>query len=276
MLKTLVYLNADLASSIALRYACQMSKIVEMRLETIHVEEPGVEEQSPGTGWVRQTWETALLKTGEEEIAQLIQAEKPLCPPLPATKMFLGNREEKILQELQKERYDLFLEGTLYSFTSSNFYEKIRSRLFRDASCPFIFVKNLMGLTRIALLFGRGMDHFSVASSFLRIFGKAEVDVDLLYYDFPRNGATPPMEKDAEETLSAARNLLSNQGRAWKECRVIQENPEAVGDLFKNYGLVVSSVQHVMNGRSPLTELLHRIPSPIFLARRERLQGQGR
>jgi hypothetical protein len=265
MLKTLVSLNADLASSIALRYACQMANMIEMELQTIHVEEPGAEGDPPGTGWVRRTWEKALLKTGEEEIAQLIRAEKSLCPPLAATKMCIGDREEEILNELQKESYDLFIEGTLYSFSSEGFYKKIRSRLYRNASCPIILVKNLMSLTRIALLLGFGMDHSGVVASFLKIFEEAEVDVDLLYCKFRQGSGTPWGEKDPDKTLSTTRKLLAEGGRAWKECRMIQESPETVGDLFKDYGLVVSSVQHVMNRKSPLTELLHRIPSPILL-----------
>ena len=40
MLRMLVYLDADLASSIALRYACQLAQLIDMRLHSVHVEEP--------------------------------------------------------------------------------------------------------------------------------------------------------------------------------------------------------------------------------------------
>jgi hypothetical protein len=267
MLKTLVSLNADLASSIALRYACQMANIVGMELQSIHVEEPGAEGQPPGTGWVRRTWEQALLKTGEEEIAQLIEAERSSCPPLPPTKMFIGDREEEIFHELERESYDLFVEGTLYTFSPANFYKKIRSRLYRSSSCPIILVKNLMNLTRVVLLFGLGVDPSSVVGTFLKTFEGAEVDVDLFYYKFPQGGATPLQEeKDPDIILSTARKLLADGGRTSKEYRVIQDAPEKLRDLFKDYGLVVSSVQRIANKKSPLTELLHRIPSPILFA----------
>jgi len=266
MLKALVSLDADLASSIALRYACQMANMVEMELQAIHVEEPGAEGPPPGTGWVGRTWEKALLETSEDEILQLILAEKSSGMPLAATKMCLGDREEKILNELKEKSYDLFIEGTLYSFSSASFYKKIRSPLYRNASCPIILVKNFMSLTRIALLFGFGVDHSSVVESFLRIFEKADVDVDLLYGELRQGGGTPLGEKDPDETLSKARKLLVEGGRTWKECRVIQVSPETVGDFFKHYGLVVSSVQHAMNRESPLTELLDRVPSPILLS----------
>jgi len=99
MLRTLVYLDADLASSIALRYACQLTRVVDMKLHTFHVEEPDHDGHAPGTGWVRRTWESMVLKTGEFEIAQLIKAEKASCPKLDTPKMLIGDRENEILRE---------------------------------------------------------------------------------------------------------------------------------------------------------------------------------
>jgi len=266
MLKTLVTLDADLASSIALRYACQLANMAGMTLRTIHVEQPGVDEHPPGTGWVRRTWENALLKTREQEIAQLIQAEKSSCPPLAAPKMLIGDREEEILRELEREPYDLFIEGTLYTFSSTSFYKKIRSRLYRNTPCPVILVKNLMILRRIVLLFAFGVDPSSLVKTFLKIFQGIEVDVDLLFCKFEHGGADTTLrrEKDADAILAAASSLLAERGRTPKERRVVQDTPEKLGDLFKDYGLVVSSVHRLASRKSPLTELLHRIPSPIL------------
>jgi hypothetical protein len=266
MLKTLVSLNADLASSIALRYACQMASKVGMVLQTIHVEEPGAEGHPVGTGWVRRTWEKALLKTGEEEIAQLIQAEKSSCPPLAGPKMFVGDREEEILHELEREPYDLFIEGALHTFPSVNFYKKIHSRLYRHTSCPVILVKNLVKLDRVALLLRGGVDPARVVKTFLKIFEGAEVEVDLLYCKFQHGSGDPFQEtEDPDAILSAAKALLQDGGRSPKESRVSQDTPEGLGDLFKDYGLVVSSIQRGGSKADPLTELLSRIPSPILL-----------
>lgn len=52
MIKTLVSTNADLATSIALRYACQLADLTGMVLQTMPVVEPEQEGHSPGTGWV--------------------------------------------------------------------------------------------------------------------------------------------------------------------------------------------------------------------------------
>ncbi|PIX19760.1 MAG: hypothetical protein COZ70_07225, partial [Deltaproteobacteria bacterium CG_4_8_14_3_um_filter_51_11] len=243
MLKTLVSLNADLASSIALRYACRMGTMVKMTLQTIHVEDPAAAGHPPGTGWVRRTWEKSLLKAGEDEIAQLIQAERPSCPPLALTKILIGDPEEEILRELERESYDLFIEGELYSFSSASFYKKMRSRLYKDAFCPVILVKNLMEMGRIAVLLADDMNPSGVVKTFLKIFNGGVFDVDLLYYRVQQSGGqTLHNQEHAESVLSSARNLLVEGGRVPREGRVIQDSPEKLSDLFKDYGLVVSSI----------------------------------
>lgn len=266
MLTTLVALDADLASSIALRYACQMADIVEMALQTIHVEDADAEGHPPGTGWVRRTWEKALLKTGEEEIAQLIRAERSSCPRLPATKMVLGDRDEEILRELEREPYDLFVEGMLYTYSSTNFYKKIRSRLYRNASCPVILVKNLVNLSRIVLVLDSTTDPSSMVRTFLKIFKDAAIDLDLLYFGFQNDGGAMRQEDtNSDAVLSHAGKLLADGGRSPKSSRVIQGIPERLDELFKDYGLAVSSVHHVTHKKSPLGDLLYRIPSPLLL-----------
>ena len=76
MIKALVSLNADLASSIALRYSCRLAESVDMKLHTIHVEEVDREGYPPGSGWVRSTWEKGLVQTAEEEISHLISTAR--------------------------------------------------------------------------------------------------------------------------------------------------------------------------------------------------------
>jgi nucleotide-binding universal stress UspA family protein len=268
MLKTLVFLNPDLASSIALRYACRMGATLKMALQTIHVEDPAASGHPPGTGWVRRTWEKSLLKAGEEEIAQLIQAERSSCPPLAPTKMLIGDPEEEILRELERESYDLFIEGALYSYSSTSFYKKIRSRLYRHAPCPVILVKNLMNVNRIAILLDEDTVPVTVVKPFLKIFKEGAQDVDLLYCKFQQSGGpTFHKEEDGDSVLAAARKLLVEGGVAPKTSRIIQQGSENLSDLFKDYGLVVSSIQAAANKKGPLAELLHRMPSPILFCR---------
>jgi nucleotide-binding universal stress UspA family protein len=266
MLRTLVYLDADLASSIALRYACQLTQVIDVKLHIVHVEEPDHDGHAPGTGWVRRTWESAMLKTGEFEIAQLIKAEKSSCPMLGAPKMLVGDRENEILHEIQRESYDLFLEGSLYSFTAKKLYDKIHSRLYRHIPCPVIVVKNLVNLEKIALIVKNEVESKKLVSMFLKIFSGAKLKLDLIYCEFQEPGKLSFKGKeDANGTLNAIKENLMEQNWNPEDCRMIQGAPEEIGDVLRDYGMVASPLYHSISKKSNWFQLLNHIPSPILI-----------
>jgi len=266
MLRTLVYLNADLASSIALRYACQLTHVIKMKLHTVHVEEPDHDGYAPGTGWVRRTWEDAMLKTGEFEIAQLIKAEKSSCPRLGPTKMLVGDRENEILREIQRESYDLFVEGSLHSFSPKKLYDKIHSRLYRHIPCPVMVVKNLVNLEKIALIVRDEVEYKKSVSMFLKIFGGAKLNLDLIYCKFQEPGELSfKGQKDANGILNAIKKNLIEKDWNPGDCRTIQGAPEEIGDALRDYGLVASPLHHSISKKSPMFQLLNHIPSPILI-----------
>ncbi len=266
MLRTLVYLDADLASSIALRYACQLTQVIDMKLHTVHVEEPDNDGYAPGTGWVRRTWENTMLKTGELEIAQLINAEKSSCPKLGAPKMLIGDREKEILREIQRESYDLFIEGSLHSFSAKKFYDKIHSRLYRLISCPVIVVKNLVNIDKIALIVRDEIESKKLVSIFLKIFKGAKFKLDLIYCEFQEPGKLAfKGKKEANGTLNAVEEFLMEKQWHPEDCRTIQGSPEEIGDVLRDYGLVVSPLHHSISKKSYWFQLLSHIPSPILI-----------
>ena len=266
MLRTLVYLDADLASSIALRYACQLTQVVDMKLHTFHVEEPDHDGHAPGTGWVRRTWESAMLKTGEFEITQLIKAEKSSCPTLGAPKMIVGDRENEILREVQRESYDLFVEGSLHSFTAKKLYDKIHSRLYKHIPCPVIVVKNLVNLEKIALIVRGEEESNKLVSLFVKIFSGAKLNLDLIYCKFQEPGKLSSKGiADPNGTLNAVKKNLMEQNWHPKDCRTIQGAPEEIGDVLRDYGLIAFPLHHSINKKSNWFQLLSHIPSPILI-----------
>lgn len=266
MIKTLVSLDADLASSIALRYACQLANIIEMDLNTMHVEEADRQGAPPGSGWVRRTWENALLKTGEAEVSQLIQAEKLSYPALRVPKMVVGEWEHEMLNEIQKESYGLFIEGALHTFTPSNFYNKIRSKLYRHMPSPVIMVKNLVKLEKMVIVFNEEVEFKRLLEKFLKIFKKANIELDLMHYQFRASAeASPDNNKDANKILDNARQILMESGWQTQQTRSFQGLPEEMGELLRDYGLVVSPFRRTLTKNSLLLEFLSRIPSPILL-----------
>ena len=277
MIKTLVSLDNNLASSIALKYACQLSNMIRMNLLPIHVESSDYERQPPGTGWVQQTWEKGLLETAKQEISRIVADEKPSCRSLGALKITVGDREEVILQELTDGAYDLYIEGALYAFNPSSFYEKTRSKLYRETPCPIILVKNLVHLKKLVLLLEE-MKSLSLISKFLKIFEGAEVQNDLIHFTFQKGGQLKSKQGDegddkwdrkkSDDILRAAETILERKGRSPKECYLIHDTPTNIADSLQDYGLVVSHTPQYPSKKSPLVELLNRVPSAIFLFKR--------
>lgn len=266
MLRTLVYLDADLASSIALRYACRLTQLINMKLHSVHVEEPDQEGHAPGTGWVRRTWENTLLKTGEFEIAQLIKAEKSSCPTLGAPKMLVGDRENEVLREIQRESYDLFVEGSLHSFADKKLYDKLHSRLYRHMPCPVIIVKNLVDIEKVALIVRSEIETKKLMTMFLKIFKDVSLKLDLVYCEFQEPGQlSSDAKKETNETLSVVKEMLVENQLPPENCLTIQGSPEEIGDALRDYGLLAFPLHHTISKRSYWFQLLGHIPSPILI-----------
>jgi hypothetical protein len=266
MLRTLVYLNPDLASSIALRYICQLAQLVDMKLHTVYVEEPDQDTHAPGTGWVRRTWEHTMLKTREFEIAQLINAEKSSCPKLGPPKMLIGDRENEVLREVHEESYDLFVEGSLHSYTAKKLYDKIHSRLYRLIPCPVIIVKNLVDIEKIALIVRDEIESKTYITRFLKMFNGAKLKLDLVYCEFQEHGQLSiDTKKEITGTLNAAKEILAENQWFPENCLTIKGAPEEIGDALRDYGLLVCPLHHDIGKKSSWFQLLSHIPSPILI-----------
>jgi hypothetical protein len=278
MIKTLVSLDNNLASSIALKYACQLANMIGMDLLPIHVESSEPERQPPGTGWVQQTWEKGVLETAQEQISRMLAAEKASCRALGAPKITVGDREDVILQELSEGAYDLYIEGALYAFNPSSFYEKTRSKLYVETPCPIILVKNLVRLKKLGLLLEDEEKSLTLISEFLKIFEGAEVQIDLIHFRFQKDEQLKFKEGDkgddkwdrkkSDDFLRAAETMLEEKGRPPKECRMVHDSPTNIADSLEDYGLVVSHTPYHPSKKSPHVELLNRVPSAILLYRR--------
>ena len=279
MINALVSLNADLASSIAFRYACRLMEYLDMRLQPIHVEEVDKESFPPGSGWVRSTWEKGLIETAREEIAQLINAEKAECPSLDATIVEMGEYDDALLHEIENKSYDLLVEGVLTSFHGQLFHKRIRSKLYRFSPCPIITVKNLVQPERVVLLVGEADEVTPLVSTFLKLFTKPKVRVDLVHLAFKRAGQTELREKieenavpigqeDACKMLKTAKGLLSDKSWSPTETWALRDTVEKINEFLSNYGLVGACIPGNIHRDGQMLDLLSRIPSATLLCKK--------
>jgi hypothetical protein len=266
MIKVLVAVDSDLASSIALRYGCQLANLMEVELQTIHVKEPGLEGPATGAGWARRTWEKELLQKGKDEIAQLLKAESSFCPVLSKPLIVIGDREEEILHELQRGAYDLFVEGIPSVSSSSKLYQKIHSSLYQHMGCPFILVKNLLPLQKVLLLLSDEADPRNLISTFLRIFRGAKIGVDLLSYKFQQTGLSfSPGEEEGDRRIKDAGRLLASEGWTPDQSRVAQGPPAGLAEHLQEYGLVLAAIDRSFSKKSQLLALLDYVSSPVLV-----------
>ena len=266
MIKILVPVAADLASSIALRYACQMSELIQMEIQTIHVKAPSSEGSGSqlGTGWVRHTWEKTMLTEAEDEIAQLIRAERTHCPSLGEPLIMIGDRDEKILRELQSGACDLFLEGTIPTFSSSYFSKRLESHLYQNIPCPFLMVKNLIPLKRVVLILSENVDPQKLVQVFIGIFGESNLKVELFYL---KSADSAEQESGGLEEMTLQATVMALGERGWvpEKSKVISGQPRELAVALEDHGLLLTGLDRHLKKKTLLHEFLVATPAPILL-----------
>jgi len=275
MIRALILVNNRLASSIALRYACRLANVSDMDLQTIYIEEPEHEDRPPGTGWVKSTWEKGLLVSAGAEISQLIDEEKPTCPTLRKPKMCVGDREAEILREIDEGSYDLFIEGSLYSFNQTNFMKKFGTKLYREVSCPILVVKNMVDIKQAVILIEDTTDLWSLIPQFFKIFEKANLKFDILHVKLQKpgrlsfkegdKGTKAPEVKEADDITISAKKMLAEAGLSPQKTRMIREVPARIADSLKEYGLVVACLPRQTDRKNSMLELLSGVPSAVLV-----------
>ncbi len=278
MLKSIVYLNADLAATIALRYACQLATLTGMEINILHVEPPDTEDHPPGSGWVRRTWEKGLISQATEQIGQVIAMEKDRCPTLAPPKILLGQPQTGILRELRESDYDLFITGLLHSFSSQHFYKELHSKFYQQIPCPILMVKNPVELKRAVILMDPDETGTAQARTFTRLFKATGVAVDLITCEFGRAGKAGPEHVDEtalsvgamapEEPVAQTHAILKEGGCLPETVMHLAGLPKVVGDRLAGYQLVLVSLPHHIGQSSPLLDCLSRVPSALLFCRR--------
>jgi hypothetical protein len=266
MIRTIVSLETNLATNIALRYACRLANLIETELHTIYVKEPDSEDQSPGSGWVRKTWENAMLTTEQAEIHRMVKAERASYPRLGPPRISVGDREKEIFYELQNGLYDLFVEGALHTYNSAPFYSKIHSWFYRNTPCPVILVKNLVSLEKVLLVLSSEVNYAKLISTVIKLFKGVKVELDLVYCDFAgHTKSARPKGEDAGTILQNAEKILSENEMPPAQSHVVEKSSDKAAEFIRGYGLVASSIYRQTRKKSPLLELLSRTPYPLLL-----------
>ncbi len=262
MKKTLLCLDENLASSIALRYADCMPDLIETDIYLIHVEEPDNRQQA-GTGWVRRTMEKGIRELGREAVQRLLRTEKVRFRFRGAPNIVVGDREREVLFELKVGEYDLYMEGNVSTPNPADFFDLVTSKLYSKAPCPILMVKNLAVNNRVALLCGDGVDHDLLAGSFLHLTENRDVEIDLVFFRFQEKDELSFLDRqEGGSSLEAVEKALLAGGKQVKGCHVVSGTPEVVGDYLKDFAFVASTLP---TRKSPRLEVMANTPASLLL-----------
>ncbi len=266
MIKALIPIDKDLGSSIAIRYAGDLSSRVHMSLHDVHVVDITKVGIAPGSGWVRKTWENALIESEREEIQRFLEIEKVSHPLLKTPKMLFGDRTEKLLEELTDGQYDLFMEGAVPSFNPLDFYTLIHSRLYRQMTCPVLVIKNLVPPEKAAFLVTESTDCGRFSTCLAKIFENTKMSMDLVVVKFLKSGGMTLHEnKSFNGCLENAEKIFLENGLRPDSHSVIEGMPQKISEFLRKYGMVASALTKKPQKSDPLMELLGRTASPTMI-----------
>lgn len=268
MIKGLIYLNADLASSIALRYVCQLANMKEMVVDSIHVEATTQDTHTPGTGWVRKTWEKGVKENADHQILQLVNAEKRSCTCLSDPLVIVGDHEAEIRSRLGLDSYAFFAEGLLQSFSPLKFKEKIHSKLYKNISCPVLLVKNLVEINKVAIIIDKKENVGFCTDPLKKIIKDTGLGCDLVKCELSSESAVKikTITQGQDDDLDYAKTFIEKQsgvdiGKSIK----IQGAPFAVANSLHDYGLVVISVDKRISKHSPVLDMMSQVASALLI-----------
>jgi hypothetical protein len=263
MVKALVSIDADLASSIALRFTCQLAKLVEVEIQTIHIHEPetgGAGGAVMGAGWARHTYEKELIQEAKKGITQLLTAESGFCPVLNKPIILYGDREKEILDRLQKGGYDIFVEGMPFQFSSKTLGRHLKSHLYQHLPVPALLVQNLLPLRKLLLLVEGSEDYASLFGAVAALFKGVDLEVDILFRNAEKGA-------DAESFETLAGKVGENYGWKIGKIQEMPERPELMGAEVDEWSLVATFFERQPKGKAytgPLVEFLGSVSCPIL------------
>jgi hypothetical protein len=267
MIKTLVAIEVDLASSFAIRYACQLSYSMNMEIHPVYVKFPSLEVPMTGVGWVRRTWEREIVEMGKAEIQEMLVSEMEACPMLQDPRVIYGDREHELLNIMQHETFDLYVEGAPYPFTPATIHKRLHAKFYQRLVCPLIWLRGVRKIHQVLALCldpgGTGV----LVKTLGHLWQGCTIPLHLGYPHV--QGAGGGM--DLRATAAKAKEELKACG-----CPVTMEDPflmVAGGpplELVKDYGLVAVALEKGVKKDSPELQWLAQVKAPLMLVLYER------
>jgi len=259
VLRTLVAIEVDLASSLAIRYACQLGNLLPLELQPVYVKFPSIDVPITGVGWVRHTWEREVVEAGKAEIQEMLAGEMETCPVMQEPRVIYGDREVELLNLVTREPFDLYIEGAPYPFVPATLYKRLHAKFYQRLSCPLIWLRALRKIEQVLLVCADPAGTRALAGVFQKVWPGTAVPLHLV--------APAAADEALRREVSQAREALAATG-----CQVARKEdfPWEAGwpapEVTKEYGLVGVALEREVKKDSPQLQWLSQMKAPLLLA----------
>ena len=258
MIKTLVAIEVDLASSLAIRYACQLGSLLNVELHPVYVKEPPPEVPATGTGWVRHTWEREILEMGKEEIQEMLAGEMESCPQLHEPRVIYGDRQHELLKIMEHEPFDLYVEGAPYPFTAANIQRRLSAKFYQRVRTPLIWLRLLRKISQVLVPCFDAPGTRAASQSLQKIWAGCAVPLHFCLAPGAKDEVVQELMK-GQEALKAAGCQV-----ALRDDLLMAEGGPAP-EVMKDYGLVVVALERAIKKDSPLLPWLTQVKAPMMV-----------
>lgn len=263
MIKTLVSIEVDLASSLAIRLACQLGGLMDMEIQPVYVKESSPHESAMGAGWASRTWEKELIQQGRAEISELISAEKDFCPVLREPRVVYGDRELELFKIVQGEAFDIFIEGSHFVWNSGEIHKRLRTKLYQRIPFPVILVRSLRKVDEVQLLC---LDAHAT-QVLTKVFQKIWTDCPVpLVLNFPATPTGNTEKQTLRDAVDQASHLLMESGCAVSVRDTLPPRPNGTAQALQDQGLVALAVERGITKDRDELQWLNEVKASALLA----------
>lgn len=152
MLNLLVAVDTSLEASIALRTACSLSS--QVSIQPIYVYDPPGRDIEVGAGWARHSWEKETSQLAQDNIENLVLAERNQCPGINDPVVLKGEPVIKITNYFWQHHFDLLVVGapfrSLGTVGLSRCFKNIAQK--GKKGLPLLIVRHLKNFSRVIAL----------------------------------------------------------------------------------------------------------------------------
>ena len=263
MTKTLVAIEVDLASSMAIRYACDLGNLIPMELYPVYVKAPPPEVPATGTGWVRHTWEREVVEMGTEEIQEMLASEQDTCPTLQPARVIYGDRDYELAKIEGHEKFNLYVEGAPYPFNATTIQRRLLAKFYQKLACPLVWLRVLRKIHQVLVVCPDLAGARVALPAISNLWSGCSIPVHL---------ALPPQEEQGDSSAAL-----------WEEARKVLAAMEATGcsveakevadwssggpdqTMLKDYGLVAVALERAVKKDNVRLSWLAQVKNPLML-----------